>query len=483
MKFYALGLNYNHASVDETDAFALDAEEQWALYDDLILSEEAEVVLLSTCNRTEAYLYGREPDARRVEAALADAAEQSWPENASFRRTDEAAVRHVLHVASGLNSMVLGDQQILAQVKEAYQRAVDAGQVHSLMHRLLHTAFRAAKRVSTETDLSRGAASVSTASVEMARQYFEQQDSVRSLSQVRVLLVGAGRMGQLALKALRSDVSASVAITNRSPERAEEVAASHGGDVVPWEERHRVLAEVDLAFVATGAPEPVIHSSAVPAPHSSSERLLVDIARPRNVDPDLDDRSGYEVFDLDDLQAWTRTVRERRSTAVPEAKAICDELLSDFVTWVFHQQALQPAIQAIRETFDSIRQQEVDRHAHRTDMDREEVERLTKSIMQKLLAVPIVRLKNVDPDSIDFVQGIQLLHALFAPSDDVGGRSLPEAADDDQPRLSEAPSHCPYLTHDPGDADASESEAVRDALRLAEELPDSATSTDVVPHE
>jgi glutamyl-tRNA reductase len=173
MKFYALGLNHHHAPVGETDAFALDAEEQRTLYDNLILSEGAEVVILSTCNRTEAYLYGRQPDARRVEVALADAAVKPWPEDAAFRRTDEAAVRHVLHVASGLNSMVLGDQQILAQVKEAYQRAVDAGQVHSLMHRLLHTAFRAAKRVSTETDLSRGAASVSTASVEMARQYFE----------------------------------------------------------------------------------------------------------------------------------------------------------------------------------------------------------------------------------------------------------------------------------------------------------------------
>jgi glutamyl-tRNA reductase len=291
-------------------------------------------------------------------------------------------------------------------------------------------------------------------------------------------------MGQLALKALQSDVSASVTITNRSPERAEEVAASHGGEVVPWEQRHRALAEADLALVATGAPEPVIFSSEVPAPHSSDEQLLVDIARPRNVDPSLDDRSGYEVFDLDDLQAWTRTVRERRSTAVPDAKAICDDLLSDFVTWVFHQQALQPAIQAIRETFDSIRQQEVDRHAHRTDMDREEVERLTKSIMQKLLAVPIVRLKNVDPDSIDFVQGIQLLHALFAPSDDAGGRSLREAPDDEEPSLAEAPSHCPYLTHDPGDEDASESEAVQEALRLAEELPDSSTaSTEAVPHE
>ena len=184
----------------------------------------------------------------------------------------------------------------------------------------------------------------------------------------------------------------------------------------------------------------------------------------------IDEREGYTVFDLDDLHAWTEKVRDRRSSSVPEAEAICDDLLGDFVTWVFHQQALQPAIQAIRETFDSIREQEVDRHAHRTDMDREEVDRLTQSIMQKLLAVPIVRLKNVDPDSIDFVQGIKLLHALFSPSDNSGGRSLPKAREDESPSLSDAPSRCPYLTHDPGEGSA-EAKSVHDALQLAEAMP------------
>jgi len=480
MKFYALGLNHEQASVDRTDAFALDPEEQRALYRELILSEQAEVVVLSTCNRTEAYLYGREADVRRVRQALADAAGEPWPDQA-FQRSDEAAVRHVLHVTAGLNSMVLGDQQILAQVKDAYQRAVDEGQVHSLMHRLLHTAFRAAKRVSSETDLSRGAASVSTAAVEMARRYFDREPS-RSLSDVEVLLIGAGKMGRLALTALQSDAPASTAITNRSQDRAETVAESYDGTVIPWEERHRAAADADLVLVATGAPEPILSEEALPE-GGNEERLLVDIARPRNVDPAVDDRPGYRVLNLDDLQAWTGKVRERRSTAVPDAKAICEDLLSDFVTWVFHQQALQPAIQAIRETFDTIRRQEVDRHAHRTDMDRSEVDQLTKSIMQKLLAVPIVRLKNVDPDSIDFVQGVKLLHALFAPSDSEG-RSLPEATSDGTPSLADAPSRCPYLTHAP-EEDEETSTPLRDALQLSENAPSdssqptsSAVSTD-----
>lgn len=473
MKFYALGVNHKHASVEQTDAFALNADEQRALYDDVILSEDAEVVVLSTCNRTEAYLYGREPDVRRMEAGIADAAGEAWPDENAFRYADEAAVRHLLHVTAGLNSMVLGDQQILAQVKEAYQRAVDADQVHSLMHRLLHTAFRAAKRVSAETNLSSGAASVSTASIEMARHYFESRQAVRSLSQLRVLLVGAGKMGRLALKSLQGDSPASIRITNRSRDRAEGLADTHGGQVIPWSKRHDALRNVDFVIVATGAPDPILKGPAVPASEDREVTpLLVDIARPRNVDPAIDEHDGYTVYDLDDLQAWTRQVRERRSSAVPRAEEICESLLQDFVTWVFHQQALQPAIQAIRETFDGIRKQEVERHAHRTDMDREEVDRLTKSIMQKLLAVPIVRLKNVDPDSIDFVQGIELLHALFAPSDDSGGRSLDEATSDGQPSLSDAPSRCPYLTH--GSEEGTESQkALHKVLQFADHTEDS----------
>lgn len=468
MTFYALGLNHEQASVTEADSFALDAEDQWDLYDGLILSEEAEVVVLSTCNRTEAYLYGREADVHRLERALANAAGTSWPAGTPFHRQNEAAVRHVLHVTAGLKSMVPGDQQILAQMKEAYQRAVDAGMVHSLVHRLLHTAFRAAKRVSTETALSQGAASVSSASVEMARHYFQQQGAAAPLREADVLLVGAGEMGQLALKALRDDAPASIAVTNRSSDRAQGLAEEYDAVTVPWEERHRRVANVDLAIVATGAEEPILESDALPTRSPSDvPPLLVDIARPRNVDQEVDERSDYTVYDLDDLQQWAEQVRANRSTSIPDAEAICDDLLSDFVTWVFHQQALQPAIQAIRQTFESIRTQEVDRHAHRTDMDREEVDRLTKSIMQKLLAVPIVRLKNVDPDSIDFAQGIQLLHALFAPSDGEG-RSLPEASPEDQPSLAEAPSHCPYLTHDPGEASA-DGDPLHEALRMAEE--------------
>ena len=464
MRFYAVGLNHECTSLEQTETFALSAEEQEALYANLSLSADAEAVVLSTCNRTEAYLYGTEADLRQVKALIGQGGGTRWPEETAFQERDEAAIRHLLQVTSGLRSVVLGERQIFAQVKAAYERAVDAGGVHSVMHRLFHTAFRAAKRVSSETGLARGAASVSTAAVEMARQDLSEAGG-GGLRDTEIVLVGAGKMGRLALEALVDEPLASLTVVNRSPDRARKVASSFGGTTEPWADRHRAVATADLALVATGASDPVLQAPALPAPDAAT--LVVDVAMPRNVDPAVDERRGYRLYDLDDLEAWTAEVRERRADAVPQAESICEDLLEDFVTWVFHQQALQPAIQAIRSTFDTIREQEVDRHAHRTGMDREEVDRLTESIMQKLLAVPIVRLKNVDPESIDFVQGIELLHALFAPSDESdAGRPLAEAPDADTPNLGEAPSRCPYMTHDPG-GDGTETEEVQKALRLS----------------
>ncbi len=464
MRFYAVGLNHECTSLERTEMFALSAEEQEALYANLSLSADAEVVVLSTCNRTEAYLYGSEADLRQVKALLGQAAGTRWPQETAFQERDEAAVRHLLQVTSGLRSVVLGERQIFAQMKAAYERAVDAGGIHSVMHRLFHTAFRAAKRVSSETGLARGAASVSTAAVEMARRDLVDTDA-NGLEDTDVVLVGAGKMGRLALEALVDESPRSLTVINRSPDRAQDVAESFGGETEPWADRHEAVAAADLVLVATGASDPVLRAPALPSAEGST--LVVDVAMPRNVDPAVADRPAYRLYDLDDLEAWTAEVRERRADAVPRAESICEDLLEDFVTWVFHQQALQPAIQAIRRTFDTIRQQEVDRHAHRTDMDREEVDRLTESIMQKLLAVPIVRLKNVDPESIDFVQGIELLRALFAPSEEENaGRPLPEASDADTPALGEAPSRCPYLTHDPGPSGA-ETEEVQKALRLS----------------
>lgn len=482
MTFYALGLNHETAPVKVTEAFALGDHARQSVYAGLQLQHDAELILLSTCNRTEAYLYGTEADVQRVQQALADVAETPWPEAQAFLFVDEPAVQHVLEVASGLRSLVPGDGQILAQMKDAYRAAVEADTVDTLLHRLMHTAFRAAKRVANETALSSGAASVSSAAVAMARDHF--RDAVGSgLEGRRVVLVGAGKMGRLALGALQSYAPSSITVTNRSSDRADEVASAYDAAVAPWARRHEILADADVVIVATGAPDPVLVRALVPdASAGPAPTLLIDISMPRNIDPAIDGVSGYRVFDLDALQAWTHRVEAQRSAEVPEARAICEELMSDFVTWVFHQQALQPAIQAIRSSFEAIRTQEIERHHHRfSDVDRNELDELTRSIMQKLLAIPIVRLKNVDPNSIDFVRGIELLRVLFdrpeacdedpaQPARSMDGERADEKRGEASPSLSDIPPQCPFgempAPEEPG-SDAAYDDLLRRVLTSA----------------
>jgi glutamyl-tRNA reductase len=460
MTFYAFGINHSSSAVAVAEAFRASPEDQARMYERFDLSSDAEVVLLSTCNRTEVYLYGRFRDCLHIQHVLAQAAGwASWPSGDAFMVQDEAAIRHVLHVASGLQSVVLGDAQILSQMKEAYQRAIDHDSVHSLMHRLMHTAFRAAKRVVHETELASGSASISTAAVAMAETFFAQY-GFSDLESQHVLVLGAGKMGALALHALANYTPESVTLSNRTQESAHALAAEHDAAVVDWSRRYEALQKADVVIVATGAPDPVLTPAEVPErPYKPLPALVVDVAVPRNVAPTLNDHADYTVRDMDALETWTDEVHAQRRSEVPDAEAICEEILSDFVTWVFHQQALQPAIQAIRHTFEGIRAKEVDRHAHRIDsMDREEVERLTQSIMQKLLAVPIVRLKNVDPESIDFVHGIKLLHALFTRADDrdeIDDELLPERPAEGHPSLSDRPRHASRTTDEKSTGAAS----------------------------
>ncbi len=411
--FHALGLNHETASVGVREAFALDREAKRKLYAAWRETHEGELLLVSTCNRTEAYLYGTDKDVAAVQTLLSRHAGRSWPEAESFYVQDEAAVRHVLEVTCGLRSQVLGDAQIFSQIKEDYRLAVEAGSVGTVMHRLLHSAFRAAKRVATETCLHQGTTSVAGVAVQAACRHFARRGQP-DLEGVRVLVMGAGEMARLTLEALRLLAPSGLMLTNRTRQRLATLAQP-GDQIVPWEQRAEALAQCDLVIVATSASEPVLTADMVPPRCREHTLLLIDLSVPRNIDPAIDRLPGYRVLDLDAIKARQAAVQARRREAARQARQICDELLHEFVTWYFHQQALQPVIQAIRDTFETIRRQEIERHHRRfVEINREELDRLTRSIMQKLLAIPIVRLKSIDPDSIDFVRGIQLLAQLFS---------------------------------------------------------------------
>ncbi|MEM8599391.1 MAG: glutamyl-tRNA reductase [Bacteroidota bacterium] len=414
MKLYVLGLNHERAPVAVREAFALPHAALRRFYAAWTASTDAACVVITTCNRTEAVVHGTGQDVALAATLLASEAGVPWPTGVAFLHDDEAAVRHVLSVAAGLRSLVLGDAQILHQVKEGYRLAVEEDTVDAVLHRLMHTAFRGAKQVRTETGLAHGAASVSSRAVTVARAHAPDQQ----LDGQRVVLVGAGQMALAALNALASYDLASLTITNRSHERAEVLARQYEGRPCAWADRHEAIAHADVALVASGAREPVVLARALPPRCPTRSTLVIDIAVPRNVEHAVREVPGYTVLDLDELHQGVAATATARQAALPDAQAIVETHLADFVTWVFHQHALQPTIQAIRTTFDAIRQQELHRHAHRIpDVARADVERLTESILQKLLAVPIVRLKTTDPDSLGFVQGIRALSTIFAPSE------------------------------------------------------------------
>ncbi len=429
MTFYTFGLNHETAPVAVREAFALDEAARLRLYGLLRLSPAAEVVLLSTCNRTEVALFGEAADVAAAQTALGVCAGVPWPEAHAFALTDEDAVRHVLRVASGLESQVLGDAQILAQVKDAYRVAVDADAVGSLGHRLMHTAFRTAKRVRTETGLCEGAASISSLAVRAARRHFEQTTGM-GLAGRRALLLGAGEMGLAALKSLAAE-GAALTVANRSRERAEAAAALVGADVTDWDARHDT--DADLVLVASGADAPVFHADRLFPRSAEAPCLVIDVAVPRNVEAAVGDLPGYSLLDLDLLGRWRDEATAARTAARPAAEAICDEALAEFVEWVFHREALQPTIQALRDTFEAIRRQEIERHAHRfQSADADELDRLTRSIMQKLLAVPVVRLKSAE-QGLDFARGIRTLSRIFARPDCDDAPSGDAPAGDDCP--------------------------------------------------
>ncbi len=467
MTFFAFGLNHVTAPVALREAFALDEAAKRAVYRSVPLSDEAELLLLSTCNRTEVYLYGSRRDVAAVQAALAAQAGTTWPADRSFLFEDEEAIRHLLEVTAGLRSLVPGDAQILAQVKDAYRIAAGEDHLGTVLHRLVHTAFRTAKRVINETAQAGGTASVAAAAVARAQRHFEA--TARGLAGCRVLLVGAGQMARLALEALRAQAPAHLTLTNRTQDRAEALARTCAAQVAAWPDRHAAAAEADLVVVASGADEPVLRAAHLPPRRpGQAPALVIDIAVPRNVEHAVDALPGYTVIDLDRLDEDLPGSPSQRLGDGAAARQLCEEALGEYVAWVFHRQALQPAIDAIREMFESIRLQEIERHHHRfSDLDRAELDRLTTSIVQKILAVPVVRLKSVDPDSIDFVRGIQLLHALFTrpTCEDTPVTTPPEGHPTRATLPSEAPALCPFEPEDaaaPPDPEAQ----LREALRL-----------------
>jgi glutamyl-tRNA reductase len=404
MPIAVVGANHRSAPIEVRERFAMSRTEAPAVLADLIDSgATAEAVLLSTCNRTELYL--SLADLHRGDAAfrsiLADrvGAPVESLDPYLYVHRDRGAAQHLYRVTAGLDSMVLGEPQIQGQVRDAYQLALEtrglAGPVvGSTLNRLFQGALNAGGRVRSETELSLGAASVSTAAVELAKKIFG------SLRGRRALVVGAGEMSELTLELLRTEGIRGCLVTNRTYARAAELAERWGGRAVAWDDLGEVLPGADIVICSTAAPHPVLtlerFRSALPR-GASRPLCIIDIAIPRDVDPRVGDEPNVFLYNVDDLRQIVDASIERRRAEIPRADQIVDTCVEEFWEW-YASLAVVPTIRDLRERGESLRVAELERTlrrlSHLPAEDQQAIDAMTRSLLNKLLHTPTVRLRE-----------------------------------------------------------------------------------------
>jgi glutamyl-tRNA reductase len=390
MGLLLVGTSHHRAAVELREQVAFDREEAAEIARRLA-DGGGEAVALSTCNRTELYLVSTDGRDRAVAELrrLGDLqAEELEP--ALYALEDSAAAVHLFRVAAGLDSLVPGEAQILGQVRTAYR----TGAAGPVLDRLFRQALRVGKRVRTETHISENPSSVSSAAAELAQRVFGELDGRR------VLMIGAGKTSELALVNLISRGVTHVTVANRSVDRAEELAARFNGRGVGLDRIGPELVSADVVIGSTGSKEPVLGAAEVA--RAMRERrgrpiFFIDVAVPRDLDPSINDLDGCYLYDIDDLErVVAETVAGRREEAV-RAEAIVAEEADEFGAW---QRSLDvvPAISGLRELAEEIRAAELARAAGRlgelSPAQRRHVETLTAQIVNKLLHLPTVRMKE-----------------------------------------------------------------------------------------
>ena len=391
-----------------------------------------EIAVLSTCNRAELYTACEDVAAAKAElvsfvGAFHDVDAATITPHI-YDVTDLDAARHLFRVAAGLDSLVVGEPQILGQVKEAHSAARQADTAGPLLNRLFHACFAVGKRVRTETNLGSGAVSISYAAVNLAKKIFG------SLEGRSVVVLGAGEMGKLTAQHMKSQGVRQVTIVSRTIAHAARTAETIGGAIAArWEDMDAALSAADIVITATGAPMPILTKARVESvmrPRRGRPLFIIDIAVPRDVEPEAGEIEQVFLYNIDDLQASVRENLARRANEVARAEAIVDEELEKFATWL-RSRGVIPTVVALRQSFEAIRRAEIDRldfklsslPADVRDEARARVDEITHLLVEKLLLTPTEQLKLVsDPETASmYAEAVTRVFALDE------GESKPES--------------------------------------------------------
>ena len=391
-KFRVVSLSHKSAPVHIRELISLD---EAAIQRLLLKLKEffsvQDALVLSTCNRTEIY-YSHESDLSielvkliGIERGLSDAI--SYLDYFQILNEEKEAVSHLFRVSMGLEAQVVGDIQISNQVKRAYQTAADLELAGPFLHRLMHTIFFTNKRVVQETAFRDGAASLSYATIELI------ESLTQNIFQPRVLVIGLGEIGEDVAKNMVHLPTAQIKITNRTLSKAEEIGLPLGFEVIPFESCLAAMEEADVIVCSVRMQEPFISKQLVESFKIPSFKVFIDLSVPRSIETSLEELAGVVLYNVDNIRSKATAALQNRLDAIPSVEAILEESIEEFGAWQ-KEMVVSPTIQKLKQSLEQIRQEELGRYLKNVD-EKEFVliDKITKSMMQKILKVPVVQLR------------------------------------------------------------------------------------------
>jgi glutamyl-tRNA reductase len=392
IKFRSLSISHKNAPVQIREIISLDDQ---AIHSILLKLKDffslGDALILSTCNRTEVY-YSHDLDLSTeiikligLEKGLIDII--NYLDYFEIFNDDRPAITHLFRVSMGLEAQVVGDIQISNQVKRAYQASADLNMAGPFLHRLMHTIFFTNKRIVQETAFRDGAASLSYAAIELI------ESLTSNTFQPRILLIGVGEIGEDVAKNMIHLPEAKVKITNRTHSKAVEIASELGFEVVPFEDCLEAMKEADVIVSSIQRPEPFITKKILKDFDIPSYKLLVDLSVPRSIETSVEDVPGVILYNVDNIRSKASSTLERRLEAVPKVEEIINESIDEFYDWK-KEMMVSPTINKLKLTLEHIRQEELSRFLKNSSEEEFAIiDKITKSMMQKVLKVPVVQLR------------------------------------------------------------------------------------------
>lgn len=382
-----VGLSHDSSPIAIRESVAFSENESRNFLDRMreILGVE-EALILSTCNRTEIY-YTSDLDLSnailnllKIEKGIDHGIDSYF-----WNKENLPALRHLFRVALGLEAKVLGDIQISNQVKKAYQCSADQHLSGPFFHRLMHTIFYANKRVVQETVFRDGAASVSYACVGLVQQF------IQNFSDPKILVLGLGEIGRDVADNME-EMNASITLSNRNALTTHALAKQYGYEVLPFEELLKNIAKFDVIISSVQVPKPIIMKDHIPE-QLLSQKLFVDLAVPRSMDSELDTIDGIILYNVDQIEEQTSGIIERRRAAITEVELILDETIEELKNWSLEME-VSPTIKKLKKALEEIRKEEIARYVGKvTEVEQDLIDKVTKSIVQKVIKLPVLQLK------------------------------------------------------------------------------------------